>query len=351
MPREYFLGGNTSNGYRTAFFEEQKGKYGYYLKGGPGTGKSTILKTIAAEFREESVSIYHCSSDPSSLDAVVLEERGVFIVDATAPHEQNIALPYITGEHIDLAACLNSKLLQANYESVLGLHTENLAAHQRARRGLVGISAMQDTVWDIGKKALLSEKLMAYARRLAKRVLATVKTNPSEGRIMERQTAALTPDGWLTFVPEGYDTIVLEDSLGCAASVLLALFSEVSAAQGICCEVTRATAQTDAPILHLVIPDLKVMLLTVTPFAPCNLTPTNLIRIQRFYDAEQLKSKRNLIKFCVKNAESIRAYTQSQLKEALSLHDALEEYYISAQNRKKLNARSNALIAELRQKS
>lgn len=61
----------------------------YFVKGRPGTGKSTFLKKIAAAAKEHGydVEIYHCSLDPDSLDLVAVRELGVCLFDSTAPHE------------------------------------------------------------------------------------------------------------------------------------------------------------------------------------------------------------------------------------------------------------------------
>ena len=65
MQQSYFLGGVTANGFRTHFSEQilRPDFYTYILKGGPGTGKSTLMKRIAAAFPDEPVSLYYCSSD------------------------------------------------------------------------------------------------------------------------------------------------------------------------------------------------------------------------------------------------------------------------------------------------
>lgn len=61
----------------------------YFIKGRPGTGKSTFLK----RFRDEAIKrgfdaeTYFCSFDPKSLDMVVIRELSVCIFDSTAPHE------------------------------------------------------------------------------------------------------------------------------------------------------------------------------------------------------------------------------------------------------------------------
>lgn len=61
----------------------------YFIKGRPGTGKSTFLKKFAERaamngFRTE---IYHCSFDPDSLDLVIVRDLSLCLFDSTAPHE------------------------------------------------------------------------------------------------------------------------------------------------------------------------------------------------------------------------------------------------------------------------
>jgi len=61
----------------------------FFLKGRPGSGKSTMLKKLAAEAKNRGfdVEIYHCGFDPFSLDMVIVRELGLAIFDSTAPHE------------------------------------------------------------------------------------------------------------------------------------------------------------------------------------------------------------------------------------------------------------------------
>ncbi|MET3288923.1 UNVERIFIED_CONTAM: hypothetical protein ABID98_001493 [Brevibacillus sp. OAP136] len=61
----------------------------YFIKGRPGSGKSTMLKKIvsAADQKGYDAEVFHCGFDPNSLDMVVIPERSVAIFDSTAPHE------------------------------------------------------------------------------------------------------------------------------------------------------------------------------------------------------------------------------------------------------------------------
>lgn len=63
----------------------------YFIKGRPGSGKSTMLKKIMkqAEERGFDVEVYHCGFDPHSLDMVIVRELNFAIFDSTSPHEYN----------------------------------------------------------------------------------------------------------------------------------------------------------------------------------------------------------------------------------------------------------------------
>jgi hypothetical protein len=61
----------------------------YFIKGRPGSGKSTMLKKLAAiaEDLGFDTEVYHCGFDPDSLDMLLFPERSIAIFDSTAPHE------------------------------------------------------------------------------------------------------------------------------------------------------------------------------------------------------------------------------------------------------------------------
>ena len=71
----YFAGANTVQGFYSRFEEIPRDcQRVYYIKGGPGVGKSTLMKRVAQRAQEKGLEaeIFHCSSDPDSLDGVAL---------------------------------------------------------------------------------------------------------------------------------------------------------------------------------------------------------------------------------------------------------------------------------------
>ena len=344
MQRAYFLGGASPCGFETAFWREQQAAYGIYLKGGPGTGKSTLMKKIAAAFEGEPVSLYHCASDPHSLDAVVLEARGVFIADATAPHESSTPLPYISGELLDLAQGLHSDVLTAQMTEIQRLYAENQAMHALVRKGLGGIAAMEDLIADTGADALLTDKLHRFAQRLAKRLFPR-KTGAS-GCMMQRQCSALTPAGKLTLIPKDFTLMLLQDAWYAASQMLLNDLAATAANCGLTAEITRAQTQSHRPITHLLLPELHLALIAA-PHPPAELPAPTVIRMQRFYRQDALHAHRTLMRFCSKTASAVTAQTVSLLAEALRIHDELESYYITALDPEWLDQKATELAAKI----
>ncbi|MGF7186804.1 Mrp family chromosome partitioning ATPase [Desulfitispora alkaliphila] len=86
----FFPGSNTRHGFYS-FYDSVLANLDrvFVLKGGPGTGKSTLVKRIGLVLADRGYDIEYlcCSSDTGSLDGVIVPELKVGIVDGTAPHE------------------------------------------------------------------------------------------------------------------------------------------------------------------------------------------------------------------------------------------------------------------------
>ncbi len=88
----YFLGANTPSGFYSLYdqlIDPERAEAVYILKGGPGCGKSTFMKTVAARAEERGLEVERilCSGDPASLDAILIPVCGAAVVDGTAPHD------------------------------------------------------------------------------------------------------------------------------------------------------------------------------------------------------------------------------------------------------------------------
>lgn len=76
----FFLGTNSGTGFHSLFYDltEHATPYStFIIKGGPGTGKSGLMKKVAEECEKRGLfnEKLWCSSDPDSLDGVFIPEK------------------------------------------------------------------------------------------------------------------------------------------------------------------------------------------------------------------------------------------------------------------------------------
>lgn len=87
----FYLGANSPAGFYSLYdqmLDPAEAEDIMILKGGPGCGKSSFMRRVAAAAEAKGVAVEYiqCSGDPESLDAVVFPALKTAIVDGTAPH-------------------------------------------------------------------------------------------------------------------------------------------------------------------------------------------------------------------------------------------------------------------------
>ena len=89
-PVYFFLGANSEEGFFSLYDQLLGGRLDdlMILKGGPGCGKSSLMRKVGAAMEEQGLAVEYiqCSGDPDSLDAVIIPTLATAIVDGTAPH-------------------------------------------------------------------------------------------------------------------------------------------------------------------------------------------------------------------------------------------------------------------------
>ena len=139
LKRSYFAAANGYYGFKSYFdniFKSEKHKRVYVLKGGPGTGKSTLMKRITDTVELSGINYdnVHCSSDPSSLDGVIIytANGNYTIVDGTAPHERDAILPGAIDTIINLGDNFDIPLLESRREEIINLNKKKKDAYNTA---------------------------------------------------------------------------------------------------------------------------------------------------------------------------------------------------------------------------
>ena len=119
----------------------------YFIKGRAGSGKSTMLKKLAAAAAQRGfdVEVYHCGFDSSSLDMVIVRELGFAVFDSTAPHEYFPELP--EDEVIDMyATCIKPGTDEAYAEEISSIQSRYKAQMKQSIEQLAAAKTLQDEI-------------------------------------------------------------------------------------------------------------------------------------------------------------------------------------------------------------
>ena len=131
-----FAGGNTSQGFYSCFEDilpAGERRRMFYIKGGPGVGKSTMMRRVAKAAAEagQRVEYFHCSSDPDSLDGIALPDLGWAMMDGTAPHVYDPVTPGARDTLVSLGDYLDEAAMRPKAKEISALQEE---ISQRFRR-------------------------------------------------------------------------------------------------------------------------------------------------------------------------------------------------------------------------
>lgn len=149
--KRYFAASNTEKGFVSYFAENFRDRADrcYIIKGGPGTGKSRLMKEMgeAAESAGGEVEYYYCSSDPMSLDGLYIEfgKDSLAVLDGTAPHAEDIVSPGTVDNIIDLGRFWDAKILRQNKTEIDSWGRKKKNAYAAAYRALAAYGSLTRT--------------------------------------------------------------------------------------------------------------------------------------------------------------------------------------------------------------
>ena len=350
MINSYFLGGVSSTGFRSRFFDQldKPDYYTYILKGGPGTGKSTLMKKIAKRYGDDcNVDVYYCSSDTSSLDAVVIHDKKIIIADGTAPHVMEAKYPGVSQEIVNLSAFWDKDYLKSNADEIRAVADRNSALHAKARRIVTAISSVNDDIKNTAVNALLIEKLSGYIKRFTKREISKKSSNRA-GNIEYKQVSALTANGYITQpLRDTGKTYLLKDDFFAGSDVLLRRITEIATIAGYDTEVSECYLFGENIFESLFIPELDLKIISSNFINGISSEDAKVISFGRFYDTEKLALRKNRLGFDKKVCGELITETSLTIENALTVHDELEKYYIEALDIESLNAFTKKFIEEI----
>lgn len=341
---DFFMGANSPDGFYSLYDEykiPRQNHRSFLIKGGAGTGKSGIIKRVASAFadRDELVERIHCSSDPNSLDGVVLHTAKCNMFDATPPHVIEPAYPGSYETVINLCEYFDEDKMEERLEKTVFYQTENNEYHKKCRRFIRCASILLEDNKSFAEGLTDFEKVNTTALKLCnylfKKPCATLEGKT--GKVQKRMLSAITNQGFCCYENTASTLckklICIEDEHGAASGAFLKVVADYVQKAGYTVFCCYCPLDPTGNPEHIFIPEADIGFVTKNRYhAFNNIAMQKTIHCTRFTNMEELKKRKQYLKFNQRAADTLLESAISVLKEAKSTHDELEKQYTDAVN-------------------
>ena len=311
----YFASANTCEGFKNHFGDINPNNFTYIIKGGPGTGKSSLMKSVGEHFAKKGykVEYFHCSSDMDSLDGVRIVEKNVAMLDGTAPHVTEATLPQVTEKIVNVGEFISGDITK-HKENMMqclakkSMHFSNAYGYLSACKELVKM--------EINNIKITNKE----AEDKANEVIKSLKIRHKKNAIKARSLFITCIDkGGIKGLENEYKNVITIDEHD--------YFAELKILNEICCGLEKMNAnyiKLLSPLLDNLVEGIYIESIDTLIIAKSQLSNT-------------------LINALINKA----GY---QIDKARHEHKKVEKYYIKAMQFEKLNILRQEIIQEISEK-
>ncbi len=326
MDFEIYLGANTPEGFYSYFddFVAQVRKL-YIIKGGPGSGKSTMMKKIARFGTDSGVHTVwiYCSSDFDSLDGVFFPDYGIMYADGTAPHVLEAKTPGAREELIDFGQCFNTAGLAKIVEEIKAENQNLSVCYEQCYAYLAAAKNVKARIDEqyVPEPGLLN----ARAQRLARRTIGN-RRNAAPGKRYEIFLSSFTKDGLeKRNIPDDYQFFPVFDPYS-SCGPMMELLAKYAVENGYDVYAAHDPYCPAGDALHILLPQLRLAFVsTGRPFGYDN-APGRHLRFDAPDTGANLAVKERRRRDS-KILHALEMCAADALTRAKTIHDRLESLY------------------------
>jgi hypothetical protein len=311
------------------------------------------MKRIGQNYEERYLVEYiHCSSDSKSLDGVIVRELGFGIVDGTAPHVIEPAVPGCVEEYVNLGCAWVTRKLKTEQKEIMKLQEQIAVCYPRAYEAFSrGIK-----IHDEWEKIYINNMDFDKANELTELVIKDVLKDNSfekESKVYHRFFGAATCDGSVDFVENIIEPLenryFIKGRPGSGKSTMLKKLMVHAQMKGLDVEVYHCGFDPNS-LDMILFPEINTVIFDST--APHEYYPSREtdVVVDMYKElvaegtdekyAEELADIQARYRGCIKEGVSY-------LKKAKELHDQLEAYYIEATEFRVVDVMLNQLIIDI----
>ena len=355
LPVSFFFGANNAGGYCSLYsdaYDSYKGGNHIILKGGPGTGKSTIMKKVAEKLEKRGYYVErgYCSADPNSLDIVLAPEIGFSILDGTSPHVLDPVLPGVSDHIVDLCVAWDRDYLKSHATEIKEFTAENKRLHKKTADFLAVASQIDAQGIILGSDHIDKEKLQRYIVRLCHRLIPE-RDAEDRGREYKRFLSAVTPEGIVvqhdSVVALAESIVTIEDEVGLVSPYRAESVGEYALSRGYDIYKCYCPLFPRMKVEHIIIPKLKIALFTENSYHSSIDDCGKKVHAFRFLDKNGIETVREKLLFGKKAKKELIDEAVRKMSLALDVHNRLEEYYIKATDFERIDTITKSILSKI----
>ncbi|MBR5129283.1 MAG: ATPase [Firmicutes bacterium] len=275
IERHYFPGNNTPMGFFSYYkhiIGQREANRIICVKGGPGTGKSTLMKKIALNFTEkdEDIDFLHCSADENSLDGIIIKNKKIALIDATSPHIMDPVTPGAVDKIVNLGDYWNEDGISQNKEEIIDLNEETSRWYRIAYNYLNAAKSVFRSIEEIYNNAAESSEIYRLVSNVISKVYNEREISLRPGRMKKFFASAITANGVIHYIPsllEQMKTVYMISSpVGYSNNSFMEIIAEGAIYRGLNVEAFYCPMFPDEKIEHIIIPELKTAFVTLNEY-------------------------------------------------------------------------------------
>ena len=332
--KHVFAGNNTSEGFFSYFgflLKPEDAEHIYILKGGPGVGKNSFMKKFAEKMSEKdySAEYIHCSSDNISLDGILIPELKVLLVDGTAPHTIDPAVPGAVDEIINLGAFLDGQKLKKHKTAIIQTNKAKSNIYKSAYRYLKAAGIIYDEICSVYDSHVNVDKFNEMCEKAIFKLFNNDYVKKT-GSVRKSFTEAFTANGYVSHTDiffESNEVWAIAGKDTNYSSVFLDRVLSEAIKRGYDAECYYRPL-SPKKLQHIYLPEKKLIIITAEHHMSEKYD--EVFDIHSIMDSENIKTHISEIEKNLHLYDMLIKSALEKLSETKKMHDLLEAFYVNS---------------------